>query len=420
MTQYDLDAIALELGLTEADLARAQETAAGHAAKGQRYSQYEQWDEAVEAWEQAVALGPLQYDYLYALAEALSHRYQAEGNRADQQRAIALARQCVQLRPNDLKILKIAGQSLPSPRHFTGLGGSRRRLTLGLGLALGIGVIGLDMAGIINLSEESRPSQPEPAVVSTERLEPETPSAGTPVADFGDSSAYNQAEVDIPVQFDDDTLRIDARLSRLSNYEARSFYKLQGVLVNQGQTELVSLNLKVTYLNASGEVILEENSAALRDSDAPLRPGDTHPIALIEEISPDLAAIQITMTTRDQLPAPATYDSAPTIDYDWDLIPPANMDVEIAARKDQFDEYPGSAYHDAVYAFTNTGEVAIQQMKLRMAFFNDRGTPIGDNDVLVVYGDDAPLLPGETRPIRTIQSLPKDYVRYTMTVVEAE
>ncbi|MEO1593469.1 MAG: hypothetical protein AAFU71_19570, partial [Cyanobacteria bacterium J06632_22] len=78
-TQDDLDAIALELGLTEADLDRARQTAQDYVAKGNRYSQYEQWDEAIDALEQAVALGPLEYDYLYALAEALSGRYQDQG-----------------------------------------------------------------------------------------------------------------------------------------------------------------------------------------------------------------------------------------------------------------------------------------------------------------------------------------------------
>ncbi|MEO1591104.1 MAG: hypothetical protein AAFU71_07410, partial [Cyanobacteria bacterium J06632_22] len=341
---------------------------------------------------------------------ALSGRYQDQGDEAVRQRAMALARQCAKLRPNDLKVLTIAGQSLPSPKHSFAFRGK----TLVLGVAVGAGMVGLGLLGAINLPRQSESPGPE----TSEAIPLET-SAATPVADFGDS-ASTQAEVDIPLQFEDGTLVIDPRLSRLSNYEERSFYKLQGVLLNQGQTELVSLNLKVEYLDASGGVILEESSAVLRDSDAPLRPGDTYPVYLIEEMNPNLAAIRLTVTTRDQLPAPASYEASPKVDYDWDLIPPSNMDLEMTARRDQFDQYSSSAYHDAVYAFTNTGEVAIQQLKLHMKFFNDRDTPIGENDVLVVYGDDAPILPGETRPVRTIQSLPKDYARYTVTVVEAE
>ncbi|MEO0540707.1 MAG: hypothetical protein AAFZ80_07560 [Cyanobacteria bacterium P01_A01_bin.105] len=312
--------------------------------------------------------------------------------------------------------LSRARQALSPPR--------RRQLPiLVVGLACGAILAGLEIGGVTDLQGRLAGALGQPAAPTETDLTaqpaldaPTVPTAQT-VADFGDSLP---AEADIPLQFEDATLGIEPRLSRLNNYDERSFYKLQAVLLNQGQTELVSLNLKVEYLGAAGQVILEDSAAVLRDSEAPLRPGDTQSVYLIKETPPNLAALRLTVTTRDQLPAPAAYDASPAVDYRWDLIPPANMDVAMTVRKDQFDQYPGSAYHDAVYAVTNTGEVAIQQLKVRMAFFNDRDTPIGENDVWVVSGDDAPLFPGETRPVRTLQPLPKDYARYTMTVIEAE
>ena len=133
-TQTDLDEIALELGLTEADLERARHMMQAYLEKGERYSQYEQWDEAVEALEQALSLGPLDYDTLSALAETLSNRYQVQGNNADRKRAMALAQQCVELRPNDPNVLKIAGQA--QPRSSTPQRLQRPWLGLGVGLAL--------------------------------------------------------------------------------------------------------------------------------------------------------------------------------------------------------------------------------------------------------------------------------------------
>ncbi|MEO0759089.1 MAG: hypothetical protein AAFY78_19705 [Cyanobacteria bacterium J06648_16] len=414
-TQADLDAIAIELGLTEADLATARETAQVHADKGDSYSQYEQWDEAIAELTQALTLCPLNPDYIFALAAAYSGRYQQHGRKADREQAMALAQQCLKFRPNDLRVLKITGQTLPNPQPFRR---RHKRLALVLGTALGAVLIGLDRAGIVDVNQLLGNPAP-PSTIESAAVEDEDTLAnlGTPVAD---RSAAQEAEVDIPILYDDATLVIDPRLSRLSNYDQRSFYKLRGALVNQSQTELVALNLKVEYLDAEDRVMAEESQAVLSDSDAPLRPGDTYPVSLIEELSPKLAAVRLTVLTRDQLPAPASYEPSPTVNYAWAITPPANLSVDITARRDQFDSYTSAAYHDAVFAFTNTGEVAIQQLKLQIEFFDEREKRIGEATIPAIYGDDVPLLPGETRPVRSIKSVPETYASYRLTVIEAE
>ena len=41
-------------------------------------------------------------------------------------------------------------------------------------------------------------------------------------------------------------------------------------------------------------------------------------------------------------------------------------------------------------------------------------------EVLAVHGSDAPMLPGEIRPLRVSKSIDKDYARYEVIVVEVE
>jgi hypothetical protein len=71
-------------------------------------------------------------------------------------------------------------------------------------------------------------------------------------------------------------------------------------------------------------------------------------------------------------------------------------------------------------AVTNTGEVAIKRLKLQIDFYDALGTALGSDDLLIVYGEDAPLLPGEVRPKHSLHSVSAKYANYRLTVLEAE
>jgi hypothetical protein len=241
-----------------------------------------------------------------------------------------------------------------------------------------------------------------------------TPTGGTQPADA-------LPERDIPVEFEAAGLVIEPRLSRLNNYSESSYYKLQGVLVNRGDQELSQLRLQVEYVDAQGRAIATDSQEALANREAKLRPGDTHAFNLIEKLTPDLARVRLTVTTVEQTPAAAIYTSSPSVDYTWGFTQPANLKFAIAARSDQFKTYSsGSAYHDAVFEVTNTGEVAIERLKLQLEFYDAQNQILGSEDLLLVYGEDAPLLPGEVRPKRSIHGVPNSYAGYRLIVMEAE
>ena len=215
-------------------------------------------------------------------------------------------------------------------------------------------------------------------------------------------------------------MEIDPRLSRLNNYTDSSFYTLNGVLLNNGDQELATLRLKVDYLDAQGNILAAESTEALADNEAELRPGDTHAVNLLKKINPDLTQVRLSVVTRDQIPAASTYGLNPVVNYTWGFTQPLNLDFSIVARTDQFKNYSSTAYHDAVFAITNTGEVAIKKLKLQIDFYDAQDHIIGSEDILVVYGKDAPMLPGEIRPKRSIHQAPKSYNSYRLTVLEAE
>ncbi|MBE9069422.1 hypothetical protein IQ260_22510, partial [Leptolyngbya cf. ectocarpi LEGE 11479] len=117
-----------------------------------------------------------------------------------------------------------------------------------------------------------------------------------------------------------------------------------------------------------------------------------------------------------------TYTAAAPIPYTWDIKQPAQLSFDLTARRESLDIYDltDSAYFDADWAVTNTGDTAIRQLKLQANFYDSQDKLILSEDILAVYGSDAPMLPNETRPIRVIKSIDKDYARYDVKVVEAK
>lgn len=84
--------IALELGLTEADLARVEATVDDHVARGRNFLAHTCFDDAVREWRAARALAPWRPDVAHGLAEAHAARFHEAGDTRDRAEAEALAR----------------------------------------------------------------------------------------------------------------------------------------------------------------------------------------------------------------------------------------------------------------------------------------------------------------------------------------
>ena len=100
LSAAELEAIALELGLTAADLAAGQAEAERFVQRGQGFMRHRRWDDAITELSAAAALAPDRLAVLHALAEAHSARWRTGRDRQDRDRAEALARRCLSLSPD--------------------------------------------------------------------------------------------------------------------------------------------------------------------------------------------------------------------------------------------------------------------------------------------------------------------------------
>lgn len=411
VTAETLTALAAEVGLGPDDVAAIKQHAQGHLERGRSYLEFNCFDEAIEELTQATSLDPLNFEILQTLTYAYDQRYGKEKNLADKKQAIALAKRCLELNPNDAgSVILISSRDEEANKS-----------QLGVGLVLGAFVMLAGIWPVMNFfSTQSEVKELTQDVSQSEPLPTATESQsalGSPAV-----AASTPAGVDIPITLDVEGLTLEPRQSRLDNYDESSYYSLQGVLLNTSTQEIDALWLQIEYLDKDGTVIETESKEAITSSDAIVRPGDHHAFDLIYKTTPDLSSVRLSVTTIDQVPAPTAYAQAPKVNHTWADKQPPQLDFDLTSRGESFDVYDigDSAYFKAEWAVKNTGDSAIRQLKFQVDFYNRQNQLILSKDVLAVYGSDAPMLQDEMRPLKVITSIDKDYGRYEVTVAEAE
>jgi phage shock protein PspC (stress-responsive transcriptional regulator) len=106
----EMDRIAEELGMSESDRAFIQKKLKDYVARGQGYSRYEDWDSAIEEFEQALALNPFNVEVLYGLANAHKHRSMLKKNKDDINWAKGYAKRALQINANHESSLKLVSE----------------------------------------------------------------------------------------------------------------------------------------------------------------------------------------------------------------------------------------------------------------------------------------------------------------------
>lgn len=426
LTVETLNSLAEEVGLGPAEIAAIQKKAQAHFKRGSNYLNRDYVDDAIEELTQATALAPLELDILQTLSTAYAQRYQQQKSATDKAQCIAIAKRCLEISPEDSSAIALIHslKTTASKPHILALtdGLSPSSLLAGLSkyrlAATCSAVTGLSVMAIGYNLMPTQFNTGEPGVAPSNSTELAQKGPADKNKSEGNTSS-TQAEVDIPVTFDHPGITIEPRLSRLDNYEETSFYKLQGVVKNEGTQELDSLVIKVEYLDKDGTILATDSEEAVEDFTPTIRPGDSHTFDLIEELSPALATLRLSVTTIDQLPAASSYTPAPPIDYTWGFSQPAQIQFELGARTENVST-SYTTHFDADWVVINTGETAIRELKFQVDFYDESNNITSSKEVYAVLNSYAALLPTEKRPFRVFEEVPEDYARYTVEVLEAE
>lgn len=406
LTAAELEAIALELGLTAADLAAGQAEAERYFQRGQGFMRHARWDDAIHELSAAAALAPGHVAVLHALAEAHAARWRAGRDRADRDRAEALARRCLDLAPNHEASFTLLN-ALDGQGPIGQVPGRPAALPLAIAF-VGLGALVYAVATFwTSQREPALPPGPPPVPAQLDQARPE-PLVEIPVTLVADARSQG--------------MRATPRLSQLSNYAKSSYYKQAIALTNTGQTEWQELVVQAEYLDAAGKLIDQEPIRALQTYQAGVRPGDVHLFNRLKATTPALASVRLRVTVRNELPMRALKLVAKPLAVDWAIAAPPGVSLNVKERsgavsRSQFVE---GAYLKPVLEIENTGDVAVKTLKMELTAYDAAGKALKANQRLALSGDGMALAPGETRLDHWHEQVPGNYHHYKLKVVEVE
>ncbi len=445
MTQNTLAVIAEEVGITSTELEAITVQANSHLTRGRAYIEFGCLDDAIKELDHAASLEPLNLDVLHTLANTYNLRYNRTHEAADRQKALLIAKRCLELKPDDKEALVLISflEHTPTKGKQKASKWTRQKIAV---LAGGLVTAGLGTMGLSRLPMFSEPPAPMGPVPGTIVPGSVIYASGDDAEDTTNSTASDAAiellsDVDIPVVFDHPGLVMEARVSELGDYDDALYYQLQGVFINSSDQEFRNLVMNVEFLDRNGVAIATTEKKAISESDAIIRPGDTHAFNLLQKTTSELETIRLSVISLQQAPARRTYVPPTPINYSWDQLEPENISFELASRSEEFgsvdqldtaadnsntenpDAPPsqtGPVIYNAEWVIINTSDVPIRELKLQTNFYSANNRLLQSEDVFAIHNNDAPLLPGEIRPFRVIKPVVKGYERYKVTVVEVE
>ena len=139
LSNEELLKIASELGISDDEIAIAQQQSQAHYVRAQGYYHLAHWDEAISELENALEINPFNLPMLHLLAKSHLGRWQQKHNRQDEKKIKIRIKQCLEIQPDDqesLKLLAELDQLINNYRYR--LWGASGLILLGVGLLIGL------------------------------------------------------------------------------------------------------------------------------------------------------------------------------------------------------------------------------------------------------------------------------------------
>lgn len=394
-------AVALELGLTEDDLARVEAVVDDHAARGRNYLTHGRPADAVSELKQARALAPWRADIAHALAEAHAARYAARGDEADREAARALARRRLDHEPDHQPSYALLNRLDSPPDHRPRTpGAARRRLLL---VAGGLVLLMLALSGLMAQmmsGPEPPPEGPPPPPVPVTGERPPPPTPATP-----------RGTVDLPVEVVSwdkfEGIEIDgagSALDRGVRASARVTLRIRNTLAGQG---LDALGATLELLDAQGEVVTREPVELLNSAHPTLYPGEQQVFGRRFTVDPGAARARLILESLRRKSAAEPPPSKP-ICVRWDMPQPSHLDLEFGLRGLRWSL--GTLHMNLTVR--NRGGNAVENLVFRVVHLTADDAPITESSALdketVAAGWMPPFEPGELRLARHMKVLGLD------------
>lgn len=400
--------VAREMGLSDADIAAAEQAGLAHFERGRNFAAHGRWDDAASELTRASALLPHRLDVLDALAHAHLGRWRAGGGPDDREAAERLARQCLAIAPSHKPAYELLNA-------LDRRGSPNRRTAQAAVIVLVF--LGLAAFGVLN--------RPIPRATTHPWASTAPAASVAPVAVDTEDAPLDDKARDLPLQLAPTALAkqlaLEPRRVRLNNYEKTSYLSLGAILRSTGPRKLEALRARVELLDAADVVLKSDSFEPLSSHHAALLPGDGRFFSHTLKTTPHVRQVRLTVQTLDAVPYHGAPPKPRPVKPEWGVQAPADLRFELAERhaleKPHFDD---QVYVEPTFVLRNTGPAAIKTLKVELEWRDRAERVLKAADQLLVYGEGAALLPGEARPVNWLGIVPGSYHHYELRVLEIE
>jgi tetratricopeptide (TPR) repeat protein len=258
LTEQELKEIALDAGMSEEDWQAAQEVADDHNARAEGFLGYKNWTEAINEYEQTLRIRPQHPQPLSGIAYALKMRWQTTQNSQDKERALAYARQCLQVSPENAQSLMIVSelsqQNTPTTKSKSGFNAKQ------VPLVIGVGVLAVVALLWFNLQPDQVAPKTQPSIQ----------------ADTKEVTSSNTAPLPKGLVFQE-PVEQNVGVKELSNefktlFGNRTSHHSQYRFTNTGQNPIAGLKATVTWYDKNQREIISNHFYVLKEGDATIAP----------------------------------------------------------------------------------------------------------------------------------------------------
>ncbi len=426
VTEEDLQEIARELGMSDADLAAVEEEVQSRYERGMGFVDHGMWNDAVEQLREAAALAPSRVYLLHALANAYFCRGRDNKSKDDMQQAEAWARRCLDLDPQYQAAFILLGE-IKDQNIAESEGLSTRKAAMTLVGSLVLCVVGGSVASIIaviiepSLAEDQNTTTETDSVVVNDNLV--VPVAATQPKDTKPVPLQPSAG-NLPVDFNPGRWKgqvaLDLREVNNKVYTDKAYFSWKGLIENTGNLEIDEVTAKLELINGSDEVLVSDIITLVDDYKPALRPGDVNTFYTTKGSEAAVERAKVTITNVKAEPAAKGYAKSKLISPKWAVKKPANLNIEVRERftSHSHNDMMNSGFFKAAWEIKNTGSTPIRTVKVGLRLMDGNGTTLDDSSWLVAFSSSPTIRPGEMRLASTTKSVAKTYKKYELSIVE--
>lgn len=413
-SQKELKEIALEIGLTEADLKVAREEVESHLKRGKTYLHASNWQLAEQEFVQARELDPVNISTLYQLAEFYFKKWKKTGKQKEElDQAI---QQCLNLQADYVPVKNLLGK-VKRAHGRKRLGRRAKRVFVAVFLPIAL------LAGYIFLKEIE---VIKPAATGLEGLEYQVPTEVSVVS--------NLEGVDL--EMNRFTIKHDESVHRQRSFDYDYFGNITSSIY-----EVHKLRFRAEFLDQNGNLLADDflwlfnaNSPYTGDNDRfTLHPKDRFlfyggDFESFKNTPAKVAKVVLIADKFERFRPAANYPDYKPVELIWLVQQVEYLDFEVRERTNAYynDEY-GRPRHYLDFEIVHKGAKPCRELLLLVEWMDEKGNVVEVKTISVISLKHKPVEPRERLIVQEIkyfdEDTPKDhkpFASYRVSVKTAD